>query len=192
MGVDSGILIHEDESAELGTGAMIIFISMVIAAAIISSVIIMSTEMMFSAQSNDAESTTQPFGGIPVVVRIEISQLGPTDEFDVVFELPYISDPLPEERISWVVMCLPAGSPDIEFDSGPFTGATPLSGDGNTGPTVDEFLPGENYRIIISLDNCDIENLDSNTGTLIFMVENGRTVEKTLDLEEVSLGKDLM
>ena len=89
-------------------------------------------------------------------------------------------------------MCLPTGGTGIEFDSGPFTVATPLNGDGNTGPTINQFAPGENYRIILSLDNCDIEDVDSDIGTLIIMVENGRTVEKTLDFSDVYVGKDMM
>jgi len=190
--MDSGRLIVDDERAELGTGAMIIFIALILAATVVSSVIIMATEKMFQDQSNDAHSSTEVFGGIPVIVRMEVSQLGATDEFDVVFELPYAQAALPETRMSWVVMCLPTGGTGIEFDSGPFMGATPLSGDGNTGPTIDEFEPGENYRVILSLDNCDIENVDSDIGTLILMVENGRTVEKTLDFRSVHVGKDMM
>ena len=87
MGKFSGRLIVEDERAELGTGAMIIFIALILAAAVVGSVIVMATEKMFQEQNSDAHASTEVFGGIPVIVRIEISQLGATDEFDVVFEL---------------------------------------------------------------------------------------------------------
>lgn len=193
MATMSGSLISSDERAELGTGAMIIFIAMVLAACVVGSVILSATEMMLSSQNNDAHSTTEPFTSIPVILRLEVVQLGPTDEFDLHFELPFLKAALPDTDMSWVVMCLPAGENRVQFDSGGFIGATPLDGDGNTGGTISEFDPGDPYRLRISLDTCDIENLDHPKGTLVLMVDNGRTIEKTLDFTSgVFVGKDMM
>ena len=90
MGMVSGSLISSDERAEMGTGAMIIFISMIIAACVFAVIILQSTERMLSSQNNDAHSTTEPFTSIPVILRLEVAQLGPTDEFDLHFELPFL------------------------------------------------------------------------------------------------------
>ena len=62
---------------------------LILAAAVVGSVIVMATEKMFQEQNSDAHASTEVFGGIPVIVRIEISQLGATDEFDVVFEFAF-------------------------------------------------------------------------------------------------------
>ena len=59
--MDSGRLIVDDERAELGTGAMIIFIALILAATVVSSVIIMATEKMFQDQSNDAQTSLMLF-----------------------------------------------------------------------------------------------------------------------------------
>ena len=191
VGRDSGILIIEDDRAELGTGAMIIFIAIVIAAAVVGSVIVAATGMMFSSQSNDAQATTEPFGGIVNVIRLEVAALGATDEIEVVFDLPYTATAVPEEELSWTVMCAHDGDTSIQFDQGAFQGATTLDGDGKTDLPLTEFDPGVTYHIRLELDACDLETLDSIS--IVFLVENGRTVEKFANLiDGVTVGKDLM
>ena len=54
-----------------------------------------------------------------------------------------------------------------------------------------EFEPGVDYRMIIQLDNCDIENVDE--ATLVLMVDRGRTQELQLNIGSAPyIGQDLI
>ena len=94
-----------DERAELGTGALIIFIAIVLAAAIISVTMVATTESMFTKQNNDAATSSDAFSGIVTIVRLEVAVLAATDELHLTFEMPYIKTALPEDDISWTAFC---------------------------------------------------------------------------------------
>ncbi len=170
----------KDENAEIGIGAMIIFIAIILASAIVSAVLVKSVENIFSRQKSDAQQSSISFNGMVNVLIIDITALGGTDEIHMVFDLPYIADNLHESDLSWVLMCLPTGETRMQFDEGQFRFATTLDGDGLTALPLTEFIPGDVYRIIFQLDTCDLEDVEK--ATLILMIDEGRTREIVLEI----------
>jgi hypothetical protein len=161
---------------------------------IISALIIGVGENIFVETKNGAQQNIPTFKGITNVVVLEIFSLGATDEIHIVFELPYVEHPVPEESLAWVLMCVPqnqgGGQNTIHFDEGNFQLATELDGDGLTDLPLVEFEPGVDYRMIIQLDICDLE--DTKEATLVLMVDRGRTQELQLNIGSAPYqGKDL-
>ena len=179
-----------DESAEVGTSALIIFIAIMLTSCIISAIIIGVGTNMFSQTKADAQQNSPSLKGIANVVVLEIFSLGATDEIHIVFELPYVESAVPEEDLSWILMCLPTGDTRVQFDEGDFRFATTLDGDGLTDLPLVEFDPGVDYRMIIQLDICDLE--DVTEATLVLIVDRGRTQEWKLNIGSAPYqGQDL-
>jgi hypothetical protein len=185
----------KSENAEVGSSAMIIFIALILVSSIISALIIGVGESVFTRTKSGAQQNIPTFKGITNVVVLEISNLGATDEIHIVFELPYVEASVPEESLAWVLMCVPqnqgGGQNTIHFDEGNFQLATELDGDGLTDLPLVEFEPGVDYRMIIQLDICDLE--DTKEATLVLMVDRGRTQELQLNIGSAPyLGQDLI
>jgi hypothetical protein len=181
--------------AEVGSSAMIIFVALILVSSIISALIIGVGEKVFSQTKNGAQQNIPTFKGITNVVVLEISNLGATDEIHIVFELPYVEQSVSEEDLAWVLMCVPGTQPGtkriIYFDEGNFQFATTLDGDGLTDLPLVEFEPGVDYRMIIQLDSCDLEDVEETT--LILMVDRGRTQELQLNIGSAPyIGQDLI
>lgn len=193
----------KDIRAEAGTSAMIIFIGLVMVSAIVSALILSVGANIFTEAKSDAQQTTPNIQGIVHISILEISGLGAEDQLHLVFELPYVGDPVPDTSVSWVLMCLPNGNNNVLFDEGDFTTATTMQGDGETVADVTQFTPGTVYRILLELDNnvndpqktgayhCDLENTEE--ATLIIIVDKGRTLERFLNIGGTPYeGQDLM
>ena len=89
-------------------------------------------ENLFSKTKTDSQQNVPSVKGIAHVIILEIFELGADDELHLVFDLPSIEQELPEEDMSWVVMCVPpnqGGRTTVEFDEGDFSLATELEGD---------------------------------------------------------------
>ncbi|MBT3772389.1 MAG: hypothetical protein HOB52_03955 [Euryarchaeota archaeon] len=170
----------KNENAEIGISAMIIFIAILIASAVVSAVIVRSVDTIFSRPKSDAQQSVTTFNGMVNVLSIDISALGGTDEIHLVFDLPYIADDLHESDLSWVLMCSATGETRMQFDEGHFQLATTLDGDGLTATPLTEFISGEVYHIIFQLDICVLDDVE--VVTLILMVDEGRTREIVLEI----------
>ncbi len=183
----------KSEDAEVGTSAMIIFIAIVLASSIISSILIGVSGNVFSKSKADAQQNYPSLNGIVNVVILEIHSLGTDDELHLVFELPYVENPVPDEDVSWILLCVPpnqGGHTTVQFDEGDFSTATTLDGDGLTALPLVDFEPGVNYRMIIQLETCNLEEIDE--AKLVVIVDRGRTLEKRLDIGTSPYeGKDL-
>ena len=173
----------ENDNAEVGTSAMIIFIALVLVSSIISAIIVGIGGNVLSQSKNDAQQNIPSFKGMANVVVLEIASLGANDEIHIVFELPYVEHSVDEDALSWVIMCFPSGQTGrqtIHFDDGNFELATTLDGDGRSALPLEEFEPGIDCRMIIPLNECDLEDVDS--ATLVMIVDKGRTQEWVLNI----------
>ena len=87
-------------------------------------------------------------------------------------------------------MCHPAGTKNVAFDEGDFTIATELDGDGRTALPLTEFQTAVTYRMIMTLTECDLEDVDS--ASLVLMVDRGRTQEWEMNIGSAPYqGQDL-
>ena len=165
----------DSDDASQGISAMIVFISIILVSSIISGVVIGFAEKVFTETKTDAKENVPSVKGIVNIVVLEIFSLGANDEIHIVFELPYIESAVADEDLAWVVMCNPSGSNNVNFDEGDFILATDLDGDGRTDLPLEQFEPAVTYRMIIPLEDCDLNDIDE--ATLILMVDRGRTQE---------------
>ena len=188
----------KSDNAEVGTSAMIIFIAVVLVSSIVASLIIGVGGNIFN-QKTDAQQNIPSFKGITNVVVMEIFTLDQnnpgTDEIHLVFELPHVEIAVDEEDLSWVVMCdmqVNGGGTGnrVQFDQGDFTTATTLVEDGRTAGSISEFDPGVDYRMIIQLSECDLDQIES--AKLILIVDKGRTQEWGMNIGSAPyVGQDL-
>ena len=169
-----------NDDASQGIAAMVLFIAIILMSSVISGVVIGFGEKIFSETKNDAKENVPRVKGVVNIVILEIFTLGANDEIHIVYELPYIGQPIPDDDVGWVVMCNPSGSTQINFDEGDFTLATDLDGDGSTALPLVEFEPAVTYRMIIQLNDCDLNDIDS--ASLVLVVENGRTQEWQMNI----------
>ena len=188
--------VSSDEQASIGIGSLIMFVAFMIAAVIISATIVQVSEILFSKSKSDAQTSTQPFNGIIEVIRLEIRALGGTDEISITFSLPFQAQPLPEDELSWVIMCaypLTVDPDAVEFDQGQFQFATTLDGDGLTSMPLTEFEPATTYHMRIQLDACDLETISPTKITLVLLIDKGRTLEMQLEITSSPyVGMDLI
>ena len=181
---------HRRDDASQGISAMIVFIAIILMSSIISAVVIGFGEKVFSNTKTDAQENVPSVKGIVHITVLEIFTLGANDEIHIVFDLPYIENPISDEDVAWVVMCNPTGTTRVAFDEGDFTIATELDGDGRTALPLTEFQTGRSYRMIISLAECDLEDVDD--ATLVLMVDRGRTQEWQMNIGSAPYqGQDL-
>lgn len=182
--------IRRNGDASQGISAMIVFIAIILMSSVISAVVIGFGEKVFSETKTDAQENVPSIKGVVNIIVLEIFTLGTNDEIHIVFELPYIEAPVSDENVAWVVMCNPSGSNRVNFDEGDFTLATDLAGNGLTSLPLVEFETAVAYRMIIQLEDCDLEEIDY--ATLVLMVERGRTQEWQMNIGSAPYeGQDL-
>ena len=152
---------RDKDDASQGISAMIVFIAIILMTSVISAVVIGFGEKVFTQTKTDAQENVPAFKGIVNIVILEIFSLGVNDEIHIVFELPYIEEPVNDDNVAWVVMCHPTGTDRMDFDEGDFTTATDLDGDGRTALPLVQFQTAVTYRMIMTLDSCDLDDIES-------------------------------
>ncbi len=181
---------RDKDDASQGISAMIVFIAIILMTSVISAVVIGFGEKVFTQTKTDAQENVPAFKGIVNIVILEIFSLGVNDEIHIVFELPYIEEPVNDDNVAWVVMCHPTGTDRMDFDEGDFTTATDLDGDGRTALPLVQFQTAVTYRMIMTLDSCDLDDIES--ASLVLMVDRGRTQEWQMDFGSAPYqGQDL-
>jgi len=181
---------QSNDDASQGISAMIVFIAIILMSSIISGVVIGFGEKVFSETKTDAQENVPSVKGVVNIVVLEIFSLGAVDEIHIVFELPFIETSISDENVGWVVMCHPETSQRMAFDEGDFTLATDLEGDGQTDAPLVEFEPAVTYRMIITLNDCNLDEID--TASLVLMVDRGRTQEWQMNIGSAPYqGQDL-
>ena len=198
-GKERVMTLDEDEDASVGAGALVVFISLMIAAVIMSSIIIRITEIMFAEPSSDADRGTSDVGAFVQVIRLEIVRYDPgnvvADSLMLIFDMPYAQRSIGDTEVGWVIGCPAtggdAGSQGYYFDRGTFSLATNLNGDGQTAGDLSEFDGGEVYYLRIKLQNCDIEPDEKHF--LIISVIGGKLVSKNINYSSSPyVNQDLM
>jgi hypothetical protein len=185
----------------MGNGVLVIMITLMVAAAVISALLIRVAELIVVETSSDADRGTSGAGEFMQIIRLEIlayDSTNPsptTDSLMLIFKIPYSMEAVAESEIEWVIGCpatgVQAADRGYEYDRGKFTAATDLQGDGRTVAGVTEFENGAIYYLRIDLANCDIEPNDRHF--LVITVFGGMLTEKNINYDSVpTLNEDLM
>jgi len=138
---------ESDDLAAIGIGAMIVFIALILVAAVASAVIIQTGEKLQQNAQQAGSDTQQEISGKVSIVTIWVgAQTLNNEEITMVFELAPGSEPMDADQIHWAVICDDgAGTPALVDED--LSAATEL--DGATGAVT--FNPGETYMIDLNV-----------------------------------------
>ena len=153
----------QDELAAIGIGAMIVFIALILVAAVAAAVIIQTAEkLQQNAQASGDDTQEQMSTKLTLInVIIETNTTAPLAELFVTFELAPGSEPTEGDDIGYTVICADEGADNIlgtaddstVFAQGDLSGATLHTGDGE-GATVITLNPGTTYVVVLDITGC--------------------------------------
>ena len=194
----------QDELAAIGIGAMIVFIALILVAAVAAAVIIQTAEkLQQNAQASGDDTQEQMSTKLTLInVVIETRDLGGdgalggagvnADSADlfVTFELAPGSEPTQADDIGYTVICENlgqdgavggAGAANEDFTAfaqGDLSGATLHIGDGANAGNAITLEPGTTYVVVLEIDECiPVGNTDH---IAIFSVDGGGSTYEEL------------
>lgn len=169
---------ESDNLAAIGIGAMIVFIALILVAAVAAAVIIQTAEkLQQNAQASGDDTQEQMSTKVTLInVVIETMDAGtPSYELFVTFELAPGSEPTQGDDIGYSVICESGGN--TQFAQGDLTGATVHTGDG-AGAAAITLNPGTTYVFVMEIDECaPTANTDN---ILLFTVTSGGSTYEEL------------
>lgn len=139
---------EENDWGSIGIGAMIVFIALILVAAVASAVIIQTGEKLQQNAQQSGSDTQQEISGKISIITVWVGDT-PTagnQEINMVFELAPGSEPLAADAVHWAVICDDgAGTPAVA--DGDLSAATELDG----ATVVAQFNPGETYMVELNV-----------------------------------------
>ena len=116
-----------DDLGSIGIGAMIVFIALILVAAVASAVIIQTGEKLQQNAQQSGSDTQQEISGKISIITVWVGdQTAGVEEITMVFELAPGSEPIAADGVHWSVLCDDgAGTPALK--TGDMSTATGLS-----------------------------------------------------------------
>jgi archaellin len=162
-----------NEDASIGIGAMIVFIALILVAAVASAVIIQTAEkLQQTAQQTGADTEAEQGSKIVLLSAIISNSAG--NVIIITYELGAGSETVAETAVSWMVVG-DAGGATLVMDSGDFTATTTLGGAVKATATL---IPGNAYELPITMDDNTL--IASSSYQLVIGVTGGGITYETL------------
>jgi flagellin FlaB len=194
---------ENDKLAAIGIGAMIVFIALILVAAVAAAVIIQTAEKLQQNAQSTGDDTTDEMSGKIQILNVFVND--PDNTYEIYFRLAAGSDNTDTEDIYWQIFCEDpdgggVGVATTDRLAGDFTdGATPPSGiivelDDNTATALDVAEAGISYRVTIDAtdgtDDCSPTHLFSNNlkGSLYIHVKGGGSTYDVLKVNDETRG----
>ena len=144
---------NSDDLAAIGIGAMIVFIALILVAAVAAAVIIQTAEkLQQNAQATGDDTQEQMSTKVILLSTVIEDMTGGAESLFSTFELAPGSEPIDGDGIGYVVVCDTGGANAI-YAEGSFTGATVHTGDG-AGVAAITLNPGTTYVVSIDITGC--------------------------------------
>ena len=171
---------EEEVSASIGIGAMIVFIALILVAAVASAVIIQTGEKLQQNAQQTGDDTREEIGGKITIITVWVADQTDCDGDDgdllvdgdddddkcvtLVFELAAGSEPVDETNVIWTIICND-GAGNMVSIWGDFVGDTPGTDSvGTDTVNVDNsakgdttLSPGEVYMIDLKVETDDTD-----------------------------------
>ena len=133
---------NSDNLAAMGIGAMIVFIALILVAAVASAVIIQTAEKLQQNAQATGEGTKDAMASKVSIISTLVSNAG-GNEVTITFELAPGSDQVDEADVMWIAAC----------DGGPDSGIIAADNLDAASAAVD-ISPGEVYTAVLALATC--------------------------------------
>ena len=187
-----------DESGSIGIGAMIVFIALILVAAVASTVIIKTAEELQDRAEKTGDDTRDQISGKLIITDAYVATVttGAVTTVQVTVKLSSGSDATATSAMSWTTVgataagaiCTDTGlisATDVEMDA-----ATALLDDGTTNPSATPNA-GEQFIFTITLVVCD-NAIVGNAIPLTLNVAGGGDTRASLEIETVGIGDKLI
>lgn len=181
-----------DSVAAIGIGAMIVFIALVLVAAVASAVIIQTGEKLQQNAQQTGSDVQQEIGGKITIITISVGDIGTwntqADEIEMVFELAPGSEPILDTQVIWTIVCFPSAAAVAIIMNGDFVGASDLISN-----AVTTFEPGNVYMLTLLVGNANGDGSACNAvlneeHTLLISVEGGGSTYETMMYVDLAQG----
>ena len=180
---------ESNDWGSIGIGAMIVFIALILVAAVASAVIIQTGEKLQQNAQQSGSDTQQEISGKISIITVWVgAQTQNAEEITMVFELAPGSEPIADTAVHWAVICDDgANTPSVA--QGDLSAATEL--DGNT--AVAQFNPGETYMIDLTVGgavggNADCPPTLNEEHSMVISADGGGSTYETLYYQSVTQG----
>ena len=201
------------EEGSIGIGAMIVFIALILVAAVASTIIIKTAEELQQNAESTSDDTRKEISGKVNIIQIIVNGTGTTttanaDSFIVTAKIASGSTDVQVQDIEWVIICggtsfgLVTGNLGTE-DAGGDTIVAPESVNadylnGNDYAATDELAAGTTFKFDINLDPAGDDGGDCSTSLSVgdtvemkMVVDGGGTTISELQIESVVSGKEV-
>ena len=163
---------NSDDLAAIGIGAMIVFIALILVAAVAAAVIIQTAEKLQQNAQATGDDTQEQMSTKVILLSTVIESA--TTLFST-FELGPGSEPIDGSGIGYVVVC-DTGAANAIYADGTFLGAT-LHTDNGAGGAAITLLPGATYVISLDITAC-VPAANENHILIISVNGGGNTYEE--------------
>ena len=191
MNKETSIKRNDNESGSIGIGAMIVFIALILVAAVASTVIIKTAEELQDRAEKTGDDTRDQISGKLIITDVYIATDdggdGNIDDLVVIAKLASGSDATLETAMTYMIICdntgfaTDTGTVDaIELD-----GATDIA-------AATALTSGQMFRFNIAVDNCDEAAVVGASLPMTLNVEGGGDTRLDLEIETVAVGAKLI
>ena len=187
----------KDTIAAIGIGAMIVFIALVLVAAVASAVIIQTGEKLQQNAQQTGSDTQRELGG-KITINSMFVEVG-TDTYLMFFESAPGSDVLDPDEITWQMSCEDGGGA-YQYVTADFSLALDIDDSwDDTATAVTTIVPGAGYSLVIDVvvgavaplpaADCSADTLDVNgQATFWIHVNGGGSTYETLFISDTAEG----
>ena len=203
---------RNQEEGSIGIGAMIVFIALILVAAVASTIIIKTAEELQQNAESTSDDTRKEISGKVNIIQIIVNGTGTTteanaDSFIVTAKIASGSTDVQVQDIEWVIICgctsfgLVTGNLGTDDAGGTALGGAPVNADylnGDDYEATDELAAGTTFKFDINLDpdgddggDCSTSLSVGDTVEMKMVVDGGGTTISELQIESVVSGKEV-
>lgn len=184
---------QRDDIAAIGIGAMVVFIALILVAAVASAVIIQTGEKLQQNAQQTGADTQQEISGKITINSVFV--YGDTNAYLLYFESSPGSEILDETLIQYQMTCEDSATNTYQYVAGDFSAATDVDDVGGAAVT-DNIEPGVTYAIVLganavgaTVGDCSADNVGVNGEvTLWIHVGGGGSTFETLYIFDTAEG----
>jgi len=186
---------ENNDWGSIGIGAMIVFIALILVAAVASAVIIQTGEKLQQNAQQSGSDTQQEISGKVSIITIWVGDQSPggaanSEEITMVFELAPGSEPIADTAVHWAVICDDgAGTPAVV--DGDLSAATELDG----ATAVAQFDPGETYMIDLTVGGAAASSCApalNEEHSMVISADGGGSTYETLYYQSTTQGDQVV